>query len=252
MFDPTKVQSLSLPSTTLSASNMKSTDSERRNWSKRTSKGRTKDWWCEFKSLSCNRNMTSWQRVTEVGVHSTVGHNNNNTNISRNKIISPMTWTKWVIDLNFILVIFLTLQRFNLQHMPDVISNVQTMNLNRVDDFMDDERDEDPMLSHLSDNLNHQQTSNLLDLDHLTNDPMLSASSSNLHQQQCSTVDISSIDPIITNYGLLSMHHHTSCDNGSVDSILQSDTDSLISDIDMITWHKLQVGLHVKSCWIVQ
>lgn len=121
------------------------------------------------------------------------------------------------------------------QHMPDVISDVQTMNLNRVDDFMDGEHDHDPMLSH---HINNNQTSNLLNLDHLTNDPMLSASSSNnhIHQQQLSTVDMSSIDPIVTNYGLMSMHHHSNCDNASVESILQSDSDSLISDIDMIAW----------------
>lgn len=109
------------------------------------------------------------------------------------------------------------------------------MNLNRGDSFMEEENREDLMLSQLSSNMNHQG-SNLLNLDHLTHDPMLSASSSSLnhHQQQQSTVDMSSIDPIITNYGLLSMHQHQNCDNGSVDSILQSDSDSLISDIDMI------------------
>lgn len=113
--------------------------------------------------------------------------------------------------------------------MPDVISDVQTMNLNRVDDFMDDEHGNDPMF-------NNNQTSNLLNLDHLTNDPMLSASSTNnlIHQQQLSTIDMSSIDPIITNYGLMSMHHQANCDNASVESLLQSDSDSLISDIDMI------------------
>lgn len=127
------------------------------------------------------------------------------------------------------------------QHMPDVISNVQTMNLNRADTFMEDahgsSNGEDPLLSHLT-NLNHQ-TINLLNLDHLGNDPMLSASSTILHQlqQQRSTVDMSVIDPIITNYGLMSMHHQSNCDNPSVESILQSDTDSLISDIDMMTWH---------------
>lgn len=124
--------------------------------------------------------------------------------------------------------------------MPDVISNVQTMNLNRADSFMDEAHGstsgDDPLLSHLSHNLNHQ-TINLLNLDHLANDPMLSASSTILHQlqQQRSTVDMSAIDPIIANYGLMSMHHQSNCDNASVESILQSDTDSLISDIDMMT-----------------
>lgn len=118
------------------------------------------------------------------------------------------------------------------QLMPDVINDVQTMNLNRVDDFMDDERGDDPLMSQMN-----LQNRTLLDLDHLANDPMLSASSLNhhQHQQQLSTVDMSSLDPIISNYGLLSMQHNSNCDNGSVDSILQSDTDSLISDIDMIT-----------------
>lgn len=115
--------------------------------------------------------------------------------------------------------------------MPDVISDVQTMGLNRVDDFMDEENGNDPMLSH---HLN-PHTSNLLNLDRLTNDPMLSSTNNHIHQQQqLSTIDMSSIDPIITNYGLLSMHHHANCDNASVESILQSDSDSLISDIDMI------------------
>lgn len=114
--------------------------------------------------------------------------------------------------------------------MPDVINDVQTMSLSRVDDFMDDEHG-DPILTHLG---NNNQALNLLNLDHLTHDPMLSSSSSNHHQQQHqSTVDMSAIDPIIGNYGLLSMQH-SNCDNASVDSILQSDSDSLISDIDMI------------------
>lgn len=113
--------------------------------------------------------------------------------------------------------------------MPDVISDVQTMNLNRVDDFMDDGHNEDPILSHLN-----LQNRTLLDLDHLNHDPMLSAASNLNHQQQHSTVDLSSLDPIMNNYGLISMHHNGNGDNASVDSILQSDSDSLISDIDMI------------------
>jgi hypothetical protein len=118
--------------------------------------------------------------------------------------------------------------------MPDVINDVQTMNLNRVDNFMDEEHGEDPMLSHINSNMIHQNTS-VLDLDQLTHDPMLSASATlNLHQQQHSTVDMSSLDPIITNYGLLNMQHNSNCENASVDSILQSDSDSLINDIDMI------------------
>lgn len=110
--------------------------------------------------------------------------------------------------------------------MPDVISDLQATNQNRVDDFMGDEHGEaNEMLANFENNANHH-TSSLLDLD-----PMLSAAS---HHQQMSTVDMSSIDPIITNYGLMSMHHHSNCDRASVDSILQSDSDSLISDIDMI------------------
>jgi hypothetical protein len=113
--------------------------------------------------------------------------------------------------------------------MPDVINDVQSMTLSRVEDFMDEDHRNDPMLSH---HLNNHQTSNLLNLDHLTSDPMLSASSTmnHLHQQQLSTVDMSSIDPINT-YSLMPMQHHS---NASVESILQSDSDSLISDIDMI------------------
>lgn len=109
--------------------------------------------------------------------------------------------------------------------MPDVINDVQTLNLSRVDDFMDSERSEDSILSQLN-NVNHQ-SANLHNLDH---DPMLSGSAAN--HQQCSTVDMSAIDPI--NFGMLVMHHQGS-GNGSVDSILQSDSDSLISDIDMMT-----------------
>lgn len=121
--------------------------------------------------------------------------------------------------------------------MPDVISDVQTMKMGRVDDFMEDEHVADSMFTRLNNNVNHQDL-NLLNLDHLTHDPMLSASASNLQQQQQSTVDMSSLDPIITNYGLMSMHHQTNCDNASVESILHSDSDSLISDIDMIVWHE--------------
>lgn len=114
--------------------------------------------------------------------------------------------------------------------MPDVISDVQTMGLSRVEDFMDEDQRNDPMMSH---HLNNNQPSNLLNLDHLTNDPMMSSSTLNhLHQQQLSTIDMSLIDPIIGNYSLMPMHHS----NASVESILQSDSDSLISDIDMIAW----------------
>lgn len=111
--------------------------------------------------------------------------------------------------------------------MPDVINDVQSMALSRVEDFMDEDHRSDPMLSHL----HNSQTSNLLNLDHLTSDPMLSASSTmnHLHQQQLSTVDMSAIDPI-NGYSLMPMQHS----NASVESILQSDSDSLISDIDMI------------------
>lgn len=114
--------------------------------------------------------------------------------------------------------------------MPDVINDVQTMSLSRVEDFMDEDHRNDPMMSH---HLNGNQTSNLLNLDHLTNDPMLSASSTlnHLHQQQLSTVDMSAMDPILNTYSLMPMQHHS---NASVESILQSDSDSLISDIDMI------------------
>lgn len=125
--------------------------------------------------------------------------------------------------------------------MPDVISNAQNSNLNNSDAFMDEEQGgingEDSMLSHLNNgNMSHQAI-NLLSLDSLTHDPMLSASSSSStqHHQQRSTVDISAIDPIVTNYGLISMQRQSNCDNASVESILQSDSDSLIDDIDMIS-----------------
>lgn len=121
--------------------------------------------------------------------------------------------------------------------MPDVISNVQTMSLNRVDNFMDDESAEERLMAQLNNNVdNHNR--NLLNLDQLSHDPMLSAASTSSHlHQQHSTVDMSSIDPIITGYGLISMHHNVNggnTGNGSVESILHSDSDSLISDIDMM------------------
>jgi hypothetical protein len=117
--------------------------------------------------------------------------------------------------------------------MPDVISNVQTMRLNQVDDFMDEQNEDHQMFSHLS-----NQDMNLLSLDHLGHGPMLSESSSassNIHQNDLqTTVDMSAIDPIITNYGTLSTRQPINCDTTSVESILHSDSDSLISDIEMI------------------
>lgn len=125
--------------------------------------------------------------------------------------------------------------------MPDVISNAQNNNLNHTEAFMDDEQltigGADPMLSHLNNSNINQQAINLLNLDNMTHDPMLSASSSSLaqnHQQQ-STVDMSAIDPIANNYGLMHMQQHPNSNNASVESILQSDSDSLIDDIDMMT-----------------
>lgn len=115
------------------------------------------------------------------------------------------------------------------QQMPDVISNVQTLNINRVDDYMEEENEsmnnEDPLLSH---HLNQHNNSNLLNLDRL--DSLISVASSN-HQ---STVDMSSLNPMLNNYGIMSMNHQINCDNGSVESVLPSDSDSFISDIDMI------------------
>lgn len=60
-----------------------------------------------------------------------------------------------------------------------------------------------------------------------------------LANKQNSTVDMTQIDPIIINYGLLSMHRDNisgTADSGNPDSILHpSDSDSLLSDIDMIS-----------------
>lgn len=114
--------------------------------------------------------------------------------------------------------------------MPDVINDAQA--IHRVEDFMDEGNGGDSLLMHLNNNVS-QQAMNLLNLDHITHDPMLSASIGGRHKQ--STVDMSTIDPIISNYDLLTMQQHSNRDNGSVDSILNSDSDSLISDIDMIT-----------------
>lgn len=123
--------------------------------------------------------------------------------------------------------------------MPDVISNVQSNRVHHADAFMEDEQgtaisDEDRLMSHLNNNTLNRQTINLLSLDTLTNDPMLSASSSSLslNHQQHSTVDMSAIT---TNYGLINMQQHSNCENQSVESILQSDSDSLIDDIDMMS-----------------
>lgn len=117
--------------------------------------------------------------------------------------------------------------------MPDVISDVQS--LHRVDNFMEEGDGGDSLLIQLNSNIT-QQAMTLLNLDHLTHDPMLSASTTNNHhhQQQQSTVDMSSIDPIISNYELMTMQQQSNRNNGSVDSILHSDSDSLISDIDMM------------------
>lgn len=155
--------------------------------------------------------------------------------------------------------------------MPDVISDVHSMNLTGVEDFMDEEQsvNGDPLLSHhllnsphspsggqnhnnnnghnynmsnhngntnqqhMNHHMNHNHlTNNILGLDgaHMNGDPMFSGSS-NPH----STVDINCIDPIITNYTLLTSNPRSNCDNRNVvDALLQSDNDSLVSDIDMV------------------
>lgn len=135
------------------------------------------------------------------------------------------------------------------------------MNLTNIEDFMDEERHSvngDPMLSHhllhsphsdnnsvhnlnmnhnmngsnqhLNHHLSHNQlNNNMLGLEgsHMNGDPMFSGSN------QHSTVDMSCIDPIITNYTLLATTQRSNSDNPNVvDSILPSDTDSL--DIDMV------------------
>jgi hypothetical protein len=100
--------------------------------------------------------------------------------------------------------------------MPDVVSEVHSLNLNGVDEFMDDEhRNRDPLLSHL--NGNSHSSANLLDLDHLTNDV------DRQHHHHISTVDMSNIDPIISNFSLIEAMQQN------------NDTDSLINDIDMMT-----------------
>ena len=66
----------------------------------------------------------------------------------------------------------------------------------------------------------------------------LSFDSINDHKQN-STVDMTQIDPIIINYGMLSMHRDNpngTADSGHPESILHpSDSDSLLSDIDMMS-----------------
>lgn len=104
------------------------------------------------------------------------------------------------------------------QQMPDVVNEVHSLNLNAVDEFMDDEHNRDPLLSHL--NGSSHQTTNLLDLDHLTNDHHHSNQQQHHH---ISTVDMSSIDPIISNFSLIEAMQQN------------NDTDSLINDIDMMT-----------------
>ena len=73
---------------------------------------------------------------------------------------------------------------------------------------------------------------NFMQQNHLMYDSVLA-------NKQNSTVDITQIDPIIINYGLLSMHRDNisgTADSGNPDSILHpSDSDSLLSDIDMIS-----------------
>jgi hypothetical protein len=74
---------------------------------------------------------------------------------------------------------------------------------------------------------------------HLLYDTMIA---SKHDQQQNSTVDMSAIDPIIVNYGLMSMHQKpngtavdNNCSGNNPDSILTSNSDSLLTDIDMIS-----------------
>lgn len=139
--------------------------------------------------------------------------------------------------------------------MPDVISDAHTINLNQMEDFMEDDVNNEHMLTHhhLLNSPHSPSASHMHNLNNLTNlningqshmphqnhhqlhnsvlglvgDPMLS-SSSNQH----STVDISCIDPMILNArSLLSTPQPSNCDNNS---ILQSDSDSLAS-VDMDT-----------------
>ncbi|KAG5671862.1 hypothetical protein PVAND_002033 [Polypedilum vanderplanki] len=131
---------------------------------------------------------------------------------------------------------------------PDVISNVQTMSLNHASvvakSYVDEDRlsikNEDSLFNHSgSNNNNYVQQSNQ---NHLLYETLLANKHHHNHhhhhhhqhhnQENISTVDISAIeiDPIIVNYGLMSMHHepNTTVDSGHADS------DSLLSDIDMI------------------
>lgn len=105
--------------------------------------------------------------------------------------------------------------------MPDVVNEVHSLNLNGVDEFMDDEQNRDPLLSHLNADP-RQSDANLLDLDHLTNDT-INSNRQHHHHHHLSTVDMSAIDPLISNFNLIEAMQQT------------NDTDSLINDIDMMT-----------------
>lgn len=107
------------------------------------------------------------------------------------------------------------------------------MSLNQVKSYVEDDgislKNEESIFSHCGDKFLQQQQGN-----HLLYENMIS---SKQQQQQNSTVDMSAIDPIIVNYGLMSMHQkpNGTTDSVNAESILPSDSDSLLSDIDMIS-----------------
>lgn len=110
------------------------------------------------------------------------------------------------------------------------------MSLNHAKNYVDDDRisikNEDSLFNQCGNDGFVQQQNNQ---NHLLYESLLASKQQQLHHQQHSnsTVDISAIeiDPIIVNYGLMSMHRETTAatDSGCADS------DSLLSDIDMMT-----------------
>lgn len=124
--------------------------------------------------------------------------------------------------------------------MPDVISEA-TLSLSQMDDLMEDEHPVhggDPMLSHHllnsphspsphhhNNNNNNNHHRHHHHQHHHNGDPLLSSSN---HQNG---VDINCIDPILSSaHNLLASPHRSHVDN----MLSSEDTDSLVSDIDMV------------------
>lgn len=206
----------------------------------------------------------NWQSGNSTNYRTTNGHYNSNRSSSpSHELMTDVgTVSFFVINLKGALLNF-----FRSLQIPDVVSEAANMGLRHpMEDFMDDEHpvNGDPMLSHnllsaphspssSSHSSNHNNSSNpsntsfnnhsssshhhphhhslhsvhtshTLDLNNT--DPLLSSS----HQHN---VDISHcIDPLLANHLLGSPAAH----RGTAHDVLQSDNDSLVSDMDIVAW----------------